>query len=703
MLPVSDVVKEAYLNTSIRKDLIITFPDLNVTVDPDTVYSESMKLTEAIMDRDSIEFVGCIPSKFSVQIQDFGEDVKGQEIIAQLATEGTEDEPVTIFVGVVDSITQQSNKRIKEVVAYDYLYTKGNEDVAEWYKARTFPMTIRNFRYALFEYLGIEQIDIELPNDEIGFAKQYSPVNMKALEVIRAICQINGVFGMMTRDNKFEYRRLNTDTSTADVIDIGFYKSLDYQEFQVRPVDTLTIRQSETDEGVSYGSGGNTYIIQGNFFTLNLDDDTRYNMVRNLYPHIVGLEYTPFKADNVGFPYIECGDIVRYQVYDFDASQEAGEDIYRPMVFYVFSRYMAGIQALRDEYEAEGEEYQSVFITDLQSRIDALLDQMEGLVGSLQDYSLNYVIFSNTKEVDIKDGETKLVAETKFATTKAMQVTFQMEYLIQTETTEVINVENYECNDLVAKVQYSFDDLIIDSRIPIETYQDGEHILTLIYTLSIKDAQVHNWSVRITAEGGNIVLPIFQGLNIIAGQGLVGDIWDGAVYANDEYAPHTFAFLGSYGDSVQVGVHVPVGDSASDTFNPFTFNFIKVFSDAMETHSGMIMFAYGVGDTTTTWTCQILNNTWSGPGEVQMQKVHGMNSITVHDTTGCKYLMSFDDGATYYGYRFNQWTQDEPMYAEDMNGLTPDVLLGTDFIIKAVLDNQTIKLGSIEIFGGELV
>ena len=137
-------------------------------------------------------------------------------------------------------------------------------------------------------------METELPNDGITIQKQYEPNTLQALSVIKAVCQINGAFGIINRNGQFEYRILGAIEEPGaypsetlfpgpDVFpglaqssggynevaatDFAFYRKVDYEEYSVKPVDKLTIRQTENDAGVTYGTGTNNYIIQGNMFT----------------------------------------------------------------------------------------------------------------------------------------------------------------------------------------------------------------------------------------------------------------------------------------------------------------------------------------------------------------------------------------------------------------------------------------------------
>ncbi|MDE7323152.1 MAG: hypothetical protein K2N73_10600 [Lachnospiraceae bacterium] len=398
-MEVSEAVKNAYLSIGKTKYIDLYFPELDLSILGGTgrMYSDSMYLSEKLVSSNSIEFVGCISSMFKIQVNNLKEDIKGKKITATIHTEGAESELITLFNGIVDSAMKQSNKRIKEIVAYDELYTKGSTDISAWYKSLTFPITLKVLRDSLFAYIGIEQVEIVLPNDNIEIKKQYNPSSLQALPVIKAICQINGVFGIINRNNKFEYRILGAIDSSLytpfypgkDVFPgisksalgldniqetgFSFYKDVDYEEYVVKPVDKITIRQSEDNEGVTYGTGTNNYIIQGSMFTYGLSKDVLLQIAENIYPNVQGFSYRPFKSVNNGLPYLECGlDAVSYKMIDWENTESSNDIVYEGKSFYILNRELTGIQSLTDSYSAQGEEYQTEFVTDLQTQIDTL-------------------------------------------------------------------------------------------------------------------------------------------------------------------------------------------------------------------------------------------------------------------------------------------------------------------------------------------
>lgn len=415
-MKVSEKVINEYKSNSKTKHVTLHFPELGIDVGMESIHFETMNLQESLVEDENIEFVGCIASQFKINVNGLKQDVKGRKLVVDICTDDTMDEPVKLFNGIVDSALKTGNKQIKEIIAYDKLHTKGDTEVAAWYKSLTFPISLKNLRDSLFNSIGIEQMETALPNDDIMIARQYDPNTLQAISVIKAICQINGAFGIMNRYGKFEYRIMGdiyddgtypgvdlfpgpdtfpgagTATKSIDIEEtaFSFYKSVQYEEFKVKPVDKVTIRQSEDDAGTTYGDGENNYIIQGNMFSYGLSEDVLETVAENVYNSVQGFSYYPYKADNNGLPFVECGlNTVSYMMIDYEATfaddNTSGDIIYEEKQFPVLNRNLTGIQALRDNYSADGEEYQTEFITDLQTQID-ILKKQKSSGGVTKDY-----------------------------------------------------------------------------------------------------------------------------------------------------------------------------------------------------------------------------------------------------------------------------------------------------------------------------
>lgn len=397
---VSDDVRRAYKSDSVHKTLVIEFPELSLTVPTDEVYSESMNLYESILESESIEFVGCISSKFEIQIRNtatYQKILKDKKIVATIYTEGTEEEPIPLFIGYVDSVKKEVGKNYVKIIAYDALYKCGKIEVADWYKRLTFPTTLGVLRRSLLNHIGLDFVESDLPNDSIVIKKQYNPESLQSLAVIKSICQINGCFGIVNRYGLFEFRYLRqtlnaiypsitlfpsnyifpsgtNESPYGHSETFQYYRTVEHQDFEVKPVNRITIRESETDTGVTYGSGENNYIIQANMFAYKLSKSVLKKVAENIYYKIASISYYPFVSVNNGIPYAECGvDSLSFLYQDLHSgsvSSNSNDPIpMQSMDCYIFSRHLSGIQALKDSFDAKGEEYQTEFVTDVNARL----------------------------------------------------------------------------------------------------------------------------------------------------------------------------------------------------------------------------------------------------------------------------------------------------------------------------------------------
>jgi len=392
-MQISEELKEKFVDRDGKKLLTLYFPELNLTLEGDHFYDDSMSLEEYLLDGSSIEFVGCLSSAFSIELHDVSASLKGKRIEASITIEGFEDEEtIPLFNGYVDSVKTRLEDSWKAITCYDDLYSKASDiDIADWYNTLlptdSSTVTMLNFRNSLFTELGITQEETELPNDDLVIKKEYDPKTLNALKTIKSICQLNGVFGIMNRDGIFEYRGLSgityslnpsEETNPGDETypgvlsdeeeSIPLYMDMKYEDFDVYAINKVLLRDSEDDSGVSYGTGTNVYIVQNNMFVYGLSAETKATIARNIYSNVAGFGYKPFDATNVGYPFLEVGTRINYMVQDYTS----GSGTLVEVSSFVLNRRLKGIQQLIDSYNAAGEEYQKAFITDLQAQLDTI-------------------------------------------------------------------------------------------------------------------------------------------------------------------------------------------------------------------------------------------------------------------------------------------------------------------------------------------
>ncbi len=496
---VSEAIKSAYKNNTHAKILTIIFPDIDYTVPTNEVYYESMTLDEAIFDEDSFEAVGCIASQFSVSIRDTGLNLKDELITVSMSLNGIADSEIPLFYGYVDSVEREAQKKMQKITAYDPLYSLGNTNVIDWYNNLTYPISLKTFRDSLFNLIGITQITATLPNDDIIINKEFTPKSLTALGVIKALCQINGCFGMMNRTGSFEYRYLNQTNTTVE--QVTYYRSMNYSDYVVNPVDKLTIRQSTEDAGITVGEGDNEYIIQGNMFTYNLSPATIYDIAHNIYPYLSELEYIPFNASNNGYPWIELGDncILDYSVYDFDNSTSS-QEVYKDVTVIAMRRSMKGIQNLIDTYSAEGSELQREFVSDLSVELDILQQTVDNIVNQL---SSDIFTYRNGANIAVSEGVATDIADFVYKSKEGNTVLFHEEAsLIVVADDPTIAVE--------AEVNYYVNGRELPTHGSEGYLLNGKHILSLMQFWLAGVNETNRFQVKLTVTGGSVSIQKFR-------------------------------------------------------------------------------------------------------------------------------------------------------------------------------------------------
>ena len=126
-------------------------------------------------------------------------------------------------------------------------------------------------------------------------------------------------------------------------------------------------------------------------------------------------------------------DVVSYMAYDFEASQKARtEDVYTEKVFYIFKRTLSGIQALKDVYSVQGEEYQTEFVTDVSTQVEQIKQNLSAEVSNqvTNQFEINLPKYTYSKEE--VDNMTLKVLSVKVVPTIWQPNTI---YLIQGEVT----------------------------------------------------------------------------------------------------------------------------------------------------------------------------------------------------------------------------------------------------------------------------
>lgn len=358
MIQIEEELWKMYHGSSVPKQLYIVFP--NVTLDNSHIFDFSME--ESLSSDTDMLFGSCEATQFKARVEGVGKDIVGKKCrIYHIVNEQYE---MPLGTYIVDSVSKKDDLGYREIIGYDEIYTKLNIDVTEWYKSLAFPMPLKIFRQSFFAYVNIPIKDQELILDDLQIEKTIDPQTFKGREVAQAIGEINGTFGHIDRDGKFKYIHLGytglypaedlypSEELFPEEADSVFESSTVFscvrEEYEVAGIDCLQIRQEEGDVGsVVFDTRNykNPYIITGNFLLYGKNSTQLNEIGRTIFDYIKNRPYTPYTANVIGLPYLEVGDGITFTTKKDN------------FLSFVMKRKLSGIQSLRDELSASGNQY----------------------------------------------------------------------------------------------------------------------------------------------------------------------------------------------------------------------------------------------------------------------------------------------------------------------------------------------------------
>ena len=377
-----------------KKEITIETEDKSVKITNSEIHFEQFELKEILCDDDYLTFGQCNASQLKFKISNVFTSMVGKQINVSAVINGHADAPFIFGKYRVISDKPTDDKRYRNVTAYDAIYDIGEAEVSSWYNGLKFPLKLKQFRDSFFAYFGVEQVETTLPNDSMEVAETIKPSELSGQTVMEAICSINGCFGHINHDGKFEYVFLKEiisglypkkglypqkglyprKGSEKEKVTGGKYKSVKYEDFVCQKVTKVQIRKSENDIGAVYPDteiteNDNSYILQDNFLVYGMGADDLETVARNLYEVIKVVKYRPYNCEKIGNPCLSLGEAVN--VY---TAKEIIES-------YVLSRTYKGIQQPTDTISASGK---SLKYSEQVNGINKSIIQLRGKTNELE-------------------------------------------------------------------------------------------------------------------------------------------------------------------------------------------------------------------------------------------------------------------------------------------------------------------------------
>ena len=446
MLSVDERVKELYRADSTDKHLILDFyrdgedePYLHLS--SSNVQAESMEIDESLSSSENLDFGSCEATQLKITLFHISDVVKGSRLVIYQMLEGIWP-AADLFPGddifpdgykmplgtyIVQSAERQTNRIFLDITALDQM-SLFDVNVAEWYNILPFPMTLREFRSRLCQHIGVtEYVPEYLPNDGMTIEKTIAAEELFGRDALIACEQLNGAFGHFDRNGVLQHIVLQSnyvltpadslypsddlypaepgdmnDQVYDELITQHMYTSCRFEDYTVKSIEAVQLRQEEDDIGAIYGKG-NCLVIEGNFLLYGKGDEELQQIAKEIYGMVSNRPYIPYECDLLkGLPYLEVGDS---QLIEADEGD---------IVSYVIKRTMKGIYALKDTYSATGEELRTEE-QGANAEIIRLKGKAAYLKKNVDEVSANLVDLEKQTEAKLTITAEKIEAEVKRA------------------------------------------------------------------------------------------------------------------------------------------------------------------------------------------------------------------------------------------------------------------------------------------------
>ena len=208
-----------------------------------------------------------------------------------------------------------------KVTAYDTM-SKLDADFSGWLHANQaqFPKTIWQLVQLACQRAGVALASSSLPINGSYSVQAFYADDLTCRQIISWAAEAAGCYAHMNADGKLQFLTYTDKRSTAKITPDGasnstayYADSLSYEDYTVKAIEKVQIRQSDSDVGVIYPdstTATNTYAVQGNLLLTTGTEANLKSVAQNLYNVLKNVTYTPCKVSVPSSSGLACGQIV---------------------------------------------------------------------------------------------------------------------------------------------------------------------------------------------------------------------------------------------------------------------------------------------------------------------------------------------------------------------------------------------------------
>ena len=208
-----------------------------------------------------------------------------------------------------------------KVTAYDTM-SKLDADFSGWLHANQaqFPKTIWQLVQLACQRAGVALASSSLPINGNYSVQAFYADDLTCRQIISWAAEAAGCYAHMNADGKLQFLTYTDKRSTVKLTPDGasnstayYADSLSYEDYAVKAIEKVQIRQSDSDVGVIYPdstTATNTYAVQGNLLLTTGTEANLKTVAQNLYNVLKSVTYTPCKVSVPSSSGLACGQIV---------------------------------------------------------------------------------------------------------------------------------------------------------------------------------------------------------------------------------------------------------------------------------------------------------------------------------------------------------------------------------------------------------
>lgn len=208
-----------------------------------------------------------------------------------------------------------------KITAYDTM-SKLDADFSGWLRANQsrFPMTIWTLVQLACRQAGVVLASASLPINGSYNVQAFYADDLTCRQIISWAAEAAGCYAHMNPAGKLEFLTYTDKRSTVKITPDGasnstayYADSLSYEDYTVKAIEKVQIRQSDSDVGVIYPdstTATNTYAVQGNLLLTTGTEANLKTVAQNLYNVLKSVTYTPCKVSVPSSSGLACGQIV---------------------------------------------------------------------------------------------------------------------------------------------------------------------------------------------------------------------------------------------------------------------------------------------------------------------------------------------------------------------------------------------------------